>query len=691
MIETSRVIKKDNLLLAFRRLLTNPESTYKNFFRDTYATYAMCPEKNLELLRTKLKSGYLPNEAIRVFMPKPNGLNRMYKLLSIEDQIVYQAYANILANSLVSDKEIRKRYKKIVFGNMYTNERSEFFYKKWQNAYIAYTKSIINAYNRGNKYIASFDLTACYDSLNHELLSNLLKSKCKFSDDCSKRFVDLLKKWGSVKDLELSVGIPQGPQASGIVSEVILTEYDALAEQLQKKLRFHYCRYVDDIRVLAEDESTVRWVLFLLDKKSKELGLFPQSSKIAVHKIDNIYDEVKQISRPLFEDEFDSEKCAEIAASNIKKLIRKDPVDITAIRRYFHFVKQESKSNKLVIMAVKKFPHLIQSFAYYVQRYPRKIPPVIYQYIYECCQDKTQQFASGILLELVIDKLSVKDAKQMAELAKNLLNNDAKSAYIVDSRFRLALIMFVFLYGDKFGDKQKRYVEKSDWWIKSKFIYQVEKCGKADSMDEAFWEKCMSSTICDLAIAGAKSFISSKADKIAKSPRIFSDYAQVYLKEAGLIKRGKFSKSQIPRYFNELVNAPLPFEWKKKLPNKYHDQIERKIFLSIGHLKTDLAAFVNLWDTIDDLICSIVVNDHPELGGYSLGQIGGIQQSKKFKKNIPNFFNMCVEIHEMRLKSHFSHAQHRSSQKFTGPIPQKYRKKIIKLIHTGFQELIAFW
>ena len=106
------VAKQNNLLLAYHRLLTNPESTYKNFFRDAYSAYGMAAERNITLLRSKIKAGYLPANTIRVFMPKANGLNRMYTLMSIEDQIVYQAYANVLAEALVANPKVRRRYKK---------------------------------------------------------------------------------------------------------------------------------------------------------------------------------------------------------------------------------------------------------------------------------------------------------------------------------------------------------------------------------------------------------------------------------------------------------------------------------------------------------------------------------------------------------------------------------------------------
>ena len=155
------IAKQDNLLLAYNRLLTNPESTYKNFFRDTYSAYGMAISKNIALLHKEVKSGYLPVDTVRVFMPKANGLSRMYTLMSIEDQIVYQAYANVLAEALVTNPKVRRRYKKSVFGNLYSNADSLFFYQKWQDSYKAYTKAIIKAYESGNKYIASFDLTAC--------------------------------------------------------------------------------------------------------------------------------------------------------------------------------------------------------------------------------------------------------------------------------------------------------------------------------------------------------------------------------------------------------------------------------------------------------------------------------------------------------------------------------------------------
>ena len=687
----ANVAKQSNLALAYNRLLTNPESTYKNFFRDTYSIYGMASEKNIELLRKKIKAGYLPTQSIRVFMPKANGLNRMYTLLSIEDQIVYQAYANILANALTSLPQITKRYKKSVFGNLCSKFDSEFFYQRWQDSYKAYTKAIIKSYEKGNKYIASFDLTACYDSINHNLLQSILTEKCRFSENCATSFVRLLEKWESADGRELGTGIPQGPQASGIVAEAVLQEYDSYIETLQKTMDFVYYRYVDDIRILAVNENTVKWVLFLLDKKSKELGLFPQSSKISTHEITDINKEIKRISKPLFEDEFDDEKKSQIAIDSIRKLLREDPADLTSIRRYFQCVTQNSKANKLAISAVKQYPNLIHSFAYYVQRYPRVIPPSISNYIYQCCLDKTQQFSAGILLEAASGNLNTTDAHKFSELAKKLLSNDKKTSFIIDSRFKSQLLFLILKYDTaKFGKRRISYVNKSNWWVKSTFINLAEKNSCITKLDNGILLDFMKSEVADLSLAVANHYLLSGDVNTLPQISNMAPVVQNILKESGLIMRSRYTNSQINKYLFVLTQEQYNFSWKKKL-GKEHDQIERTFFTAIGYWKTDLTAFVNLWDTLDDRICSIITVAHSELGGYTLGKIGGIVDSKAFSSKLPKFFKMCMEVHKLRLSSYLSHSEVKKTHAYTGPIQQNKRKTIQKLIRDGLDELILFW
>lgn len=62
-------VDSTNDIVTYTRLLTNSESTYKNFFRDTYSVYGMASKKNITLLQKRVKTGYLPVQSIRVFIP----------------------------------------------------------------------------------------------------------------------------------------------------------------------------------------------------------------------------------------------------------------------------------------------------------------------------------------------------------------------------------------------------------------------------------------------------------------------------------------------------------------------------------------------------------------------------------------------------------------------------------------------
>ncbi len=682
------VYRQSNLKLAYRRIITNPESTYKNFFRDTYSFYAMAIDDNTKSSSAKIKAGYMPEQSIRVFMPKSNGLSRMYTLLSLEDQIVYQAFANIIAEAISTDK-VRKRYRKSVFGNLYTSKESEFFYQPWKESYKSYTKAIVRAHQKGNAFIASFDLTACYDSINHSLLKQILVAN-HISENCVNEFIRLLGKWESTDGLSLGTGIPQGPLASGIIAEVVLAKYDEYAEQLQKKYEFKYYRYVDDIRILSHNEETVKWVLFLLDRKSKELGLFPQSSKITVHKISNIEDEIKRISKPLFDDEFDDDQKQEYAQKSIRALLKEDPADLTSIKRYFQFVGHNSKTNKLAIMAVSKFPNLIHSFAYYVYRYPRVVPKSLIDYIFSCCLDNTKQFSAGILLESIITNINTTDQKRFAVLANTLLKRDKTEHFLVDCRFKAQLMLIVSMYGKAtIKSIHRRITQETNWWIKKELISKLFSLGKAEIAIPLSLAHITKGND-DVALCAAHTVLLSCVPNQLPPLQEIAPIAQNTLKRAGMIQRSRYSNSQINRYLSEIIKQPYSYPWKKKL-GKEHAQLELNFFQAFCYWQTDLTAFVNLWDTIDDRLCSLVVVDHSELGGYTLGTVGGISNSKGFKSHLPAFHKMVNEIHELRLTSHLSHSKVKRTNNYTGPIKSSERKRILALVTSGINELTSYW
>ena len=85
----------------------------------------------------------------------------------------------------------------------------------------------MKAYADGYEYSASFDLTACHDSISHRSLEQLL-CKSGVDEKCVKESLTLLETWSSENDLKTHTGIPQGPQASGLIAEIVLSQYERI-------------------------------------------------------------------------------------------------------------------------------------------------------------------------------------------------------------------------------------------------------------------------------------------------------------------------------------------------------------------------------------------------------------------------------------------------------------------------------
>ena len=203
---------------------------------------------------------------------------------------------NLLAKE-IWNPAARQRYYKETFGYLYAGKRSKFFYRKWQTGYRKFGNAIREAYKKGFVYRAFFDLTACYDSIDHNVLKHFLE-ELGISYEFNTFLLKCLRHWTKAdteKQIYQGHGIPQGPLPSGLLAEVILSHFDNRRSAIKK---IKYFRYVDDIRLYAKDERHLRHMLVELDLLSKSIGLFPQSSKIDIRPVTDVEGEIKSISNP---------------------------------------------------------------------------------------------------------------------------------------------------------------------------------------------------------------------------------------------------------------------------------------------------------------------------------------------------------------------------------------------------------
>ncbi|MXZ89366.1 MAG: RNA-directed DNA polymerase [Dehalococcoidia bacterium] len=129
------------------------------------------------------------------------------------------------------------------------------------------------AHASGYKYALLTDLTAYFDHVNHKILLGQLRS-FRVSEKNLALLGDLLEHWSGGSP----VGIPQGLDPSSFLGNIYL---DRLDKHMVRK-KYHYFRYVDDIRVFANSESELQRAMVDIIRQNRALGLHVQTGKTKI-------------------------------------------------------------------------------------------------------------------------------------------------------------------------------------------------------------------------------------------------------------------------------------------------------------------------------------------------------------------------------------------------------------------------
>jgi hypothetical protein len=274
--EFQRLVSPDNLMLAWRRVTTGRNMAYKRYFRGVMHVYENAAPRLIKDLSVRLRSVYHPSKIGRVFQPKPSGLHRSISLLTLEDQIVYQGIANVVANKIARRRS--RLWGKCAFSNKTTPDPLNiFFLESWTDGFQAFQKAVAANYKAGRRWVAQFDLAAYYDTISHDLLVSTVFSKSSASAN-GKKVTSWLKGWATQRPgWPVTHGIPQGPIASDLLAEAFMLPVD---EWMMG--RHAYLRYVDDIRVFGRTEREVLEGVRDLERLMRDRGLVPQSKKFEI-------------------------------------------------------------------------------------------------------------------------------------------------------------------------------------------------------------------------------------------------------------------------------------------------------------------------------------------------------------------------------------------------------------------------
>jgi hypothetical protein len=682
------VASRQNLELAWLRLRTSTDRTYREYFRPLYRAFDIAADAHLAELRDALLAGYFePGSATKVYFPKQSGLQRVYTLLRVEDHIVYQALANVVADRL--HKRNKNLYLRHVFGHIYAGPGNQYFYRDWRRSYNSYAGAMRRAFQDGYHYTASFDLTACYDSIDHSVLRYFLGA-LGVSAEVSTLLCAMLHKWtdsGLKKPIHHGHGIPQGPVPSGLLAEVVLSHFDSTAQN--GGLR--YLRYVDDIRLFARDEWTLRRELIALDIKSKEVGLFPQSSKVGIHRVINIEDEMKGVSQPFTPFQ---QRVAVDQPKLRRTLVRLSPrFRVENATQFKYDLGSASPDSGLVLRLIailEREPSFYDPVCRYIARCPRvsrkaslKLLDVLRAH------DMYPGFAAG-LLRAVRENIHREAERKLYTYCRARLVGSRASR---SPELRAAAVA-ILLWNRRMGWQEAKdaLAWRHSWWFRAwtPGFLRPEHIGTPSF--EAIIQHLLQDESNDVALVAAELLITHRL-AVPRPIRNMNDAAQRTLRAVGKIGRVQQAACPIRTKMIQTLGAGLrPIVWTKVFDAKTYAAMTTRVSVWSSYAKTDATAWVLLTDTINDILLNAVFRHDGAIGSYSLGHIGSaLQAGSRFALRYPRLFRVVNQIHRLRLDADLSHPVTRSTNSPTRRIPYSDMRRLMRPLGEGYLEFWQKW
>lgn len=690
MSDLEAVFNLGNLRRAYRWIMSNPDAQYKSYFRDSYDAFAIASDTHLKWIRQEgLKERYQVSHASKLLLPKPSGTLRPITLLTVEDQIVYQACVNLIADTL--KRKTRQRYEKRVFAHLYAGKSSPFFYLQWQRSYRKFGRRIEQAFNDGHHYVANFDLTAFYDSIDHHVLRHFL-STLGIDEDTVDFLLRCLKVWTSStwsngkENIYHEHGIPQGPLASGMLSEAVLQHIDSAGERGRKTV---YLRYVDDIKILAKNEDELRRKLIALDISSKEIGLFPQTAKINIRKIAHPRDEVKSVSRPpepSIKPKVDQRKLA----SRILELTRNGRVASENVTRFKYLLAHAAPTHRLnfrLMKVLQRHPEHAPGICRYIAAYakiPLALAKEIENYIFA---NELYHAVNGQLLRSCLGKCPATVTASLGKFCVDRLLHPKAGVIQLQPSYKEALIGWALSAKTiTFAEYDGLLSSEKDWWVKKCAFREVTSglFGAASYAD--FVNRQMRATESEVSRIAAARLI-GEGLKLATPYGDVETTAKHILKAARIIRSAGQPSSRINETLAYILKRKqTAYDWKAFFGTAHGHAERMTIFLKRNRESNIDAFLVQLDSWCDEVFSHIYSRLKP---GRQRPKYGAALRDPTLLVQLPRLMSCFLRLHNLRLESTTAHPRSQKSGAATRRLKYRDYYAIRSDLIDAFDELEA--
>lgn len=365
----------DRLADAWQQIQNGQNHSYKYYFKHIYKGYELALEENLKALSSRLLSGgFRPKQVQRLFIPKSQTSQRPFTLLSIEDQIAYQAFA-----AHVADKVVKKRREfeyKSVFSNVFSEDRAQFIFENWKHSYRQYQSATEKKVSGGKRWIVTCDLASFYDTISHDILFSQIPTLKKACDE-REHFSDILSGLTFEHPVETRKhGLPQGPIASDLLAEVFMLVLD---ERLCRE-NVDYTRYVDDIRLFTKSPKEAQALALYLERVLRGIGLVPQPEKFSIVELKSGKELHKIVVSPTyeFEDNPEVDKVT-LSSTGTEEVLsealerednsKKKPPNATLVKFAFFRGPPNARTKKIALRLAEEYPQFTEAAFVFLRRH----------------------------------------------------------------------------------------------------------------------------------------------------------------------------------------------------------------------------------------------------------------------------------------------------------------------------------
>ena len=256
------VLSGDNLRRAWKRVKANRGAP--GIDGVTVADYPAWLRAHWTDIRTQLDQGrYQPQAVRRVEIPKADGSKRPLGIPTIMDRVIQQAIAQVL--SPIYEPQF---------------SAASYGFRPGRNAHQA-IRQVQQHVKEGYRIAVDIDLAKFFDTVNHDVLMNLLGRTIR-----DKRLLSLIGRYLRTgvlvgEHIEPSaIGTPQGGPLSPLLANILLNELD---HELERR-GHRFARYADDMVILVKSQRAGERVMQSLTRYLEgrlKLKLNRQKSKVA--------------------------------------------------------------------------------------------------------------------------------------------------------------------------------------------------------------------------------------------------------------------------------------------------------------------------------------------------------------------------------------------------------------------------